>query len=128
MNTTVLVVEDDEAMAEMLSVSLSPRFTVDVCTTKERAISDAKAYLTEQELPDCLVIDLIVNGEGGLDFYEWLRGEGIETPVIFLTGCHPQSPEYLTALETGEALYEKDHFSSQRLAQKIEKLVAGSMG
>lgn len=109
----VLIVEDDEAMARMLMLSLRATYQVVVCTKKAHAVRLAKEHLQKDEtLPDLVVIDLIINGTGGVEFYEWMREEGFECPVIFLTGCHTQSPEYRAAIGTGEVVYEKDDFTA----------------
>jgi len=128
MRYKVLVIEDDRDMAEMLQLTLSPMFDVTICTEKAHAIKQAKAYFDEHGCPDVLVVDLIINGEGGLNFYQWMKDRGYYAPVIFLTGCHRQSPEFQEALETGERVYEKDHFSSATLAEYIQGMVVQKAG
>lgn len=126
---TVLVVEDDEAMAAMLRQALERDFEVVVCTNKVKAIRKAKQYIMGGGRPDVVLLDLIVNGEGGLDFLNWLEAQDRrDTPIIFLTGCHPQSPEYKAAQATGHPIYEKDKFSSKELVSKIEAVVLGGGG
>lgn len=125
---TVVVVEDDKDMAKMLEVTLSPQFDVIVCTEKAHAISRAKNYLAESGSPDAMVIDLIINGQGGLDLYNWMHEQGFSAPVIFLTGCHPNSPEYIAAAATGEQMYEKDNFSSDVLATYLSQMVFDEAG
>lgn len=120
----VLVVEDDVTMADMLRAALEKHFDVTVCTEKAHAVTRAKNALKGGDAPQVVVLDLIINGEGGLDLYRWMRREGIDVPVVFLTGCHAQSPEYREALGTGELVYEKDQFSSRQLVGHLEALVA----
>jgi DNA-binding response OmpR family regulator len=121
----VLVIEDDTEMASMLKSILSLRYDVEVCTEKAHAIRLAKESLSEAgNDPDCVVIDLIINGTGGVEFYHWLREEGHTCPVIFLTGCHPQSPEYRAASATGERIYEKDHFAARSFLEEVARHVA----
>lgn len=120
----VLVIEDDRDMAEMLKATLSAYFDVTICTEKAHAIRQAKEFFHKHGAPDILVIDLIINGEGGLNFYQWMHEGGHYPPVIFLTGCHQHSPEFIAAQETGERVYEKDQFSSATLAQYITEMVA----
>jgi len=118
----VLVLEDDPDMAAMLKITL-PQYEVITCTEKAHAVNKAKKHLLEHGAPDVFLIDLIINGEGGLDFYQWVCEHKFYAPVIFLTGCHPHSPEFVSALETGEIVYEKDQFSSKTLARYISELV-----
>jgi DNA-binding response OmpR family regulator len=122
----VLVIEDDTLMATMLRSVLSTRFQVAVCTEKAHAIRLAKEHLLSEDIPnpDCVVIDLIINGVGGVEFYHWMRGEGFHCPVIFLTGCHQQSPEYRAALNTGEQIYEKDYFMAGQFLEEVATRVA----
>jgi DNA-binding response OmpR family regulator len=124
MKKKVLVVEDDAEMANMLHAVLSDSFQVTVCTDKVHALNRAKQYLKEHGPPDAVIIDIIINGEGGLDFYRWMHMSGYFPPVIFLTGCHEQSPEFVAAVETGEKVYAKDHFSSSKLVQFLTELVS----
>ena len=128
MKSSVLIVEDDRDMAEMLELILSADFNVSVCTEKTHAIRLAKEHLTTHGAPDIMVIDLIINGEGGLDLYQWMHENDFYPPVIFLTGCHQHSPEFVAAVETGERVYEKDNFSSARLAEFIRSMVADTEG
>jgi DNA-binding response OmpR family regulator len=124
MKKSVMIIEDDTEMAQMLELILGTQFEVIVCTERSKAVPKAKSHLTDHGAPDCMVIDLIINGTGGVDFYHWMKGQGFSPPVIFLTGCHQQSPEYRAAKDTGEAIYEKDYFSAKKLlagvAAKIE--------
>lgn len=124
---TVLVVEDDVDMAEMLKATL-PQYDVITCMEKAHALTRAKTYLMDGEAPDIILIDLIINGEGGLEFYQWLGEHGFNIPVLFLTGCHPNSPEFIAAKDTGEAVYEKDKFSSKTLATHISEVVLDKAG
>lgn len=127
--STVLIIEDDVEMARMLEVILGTLYDVTICTEKAHAIQRAKHFFHETvQPPDCVVIDLIINGVGGVDFYYWMRGEGYDCPVIFLTGCHQQSPEYQAALETGEHIYEKDYFSTRTFMQEVAMRVAQKAG
>lgn len=126
---SMLIIEDDVEMANMLRVTMSRYFEVEkVCTSKSQAIQEAKQWLKNNPNPDCLLIDLIINGTGGIDLYQWLRKRGISSKVVFLTGCHPESPEYQEALETGEDLYEKDIFSSKQIAEQALKDIAERNG
>ena len=117
---SLMIVEDDPEMAKMLDITMSRFFEiVKTCTSKATAIDEAEAWLEENPDPDAIIIDLIINGTGGIDLYQWLRKKGISSKVVFLTGCHPESPEYHEAVETGEDLYEKDIFSSKQIARDI---------
>lgn len=120
---TLLILEDDKDMAEMLDHLFGSTFNVVLCVGKSTAIQQAKEYFKAGK-PSFVILDLIINGEGGLDLYKWMRDSGIKTPVAFLTGCHKDSKEFLAAMKTGEPLYEKDMVSFKRLRQEILKFLS----
>lgn len=128
----ILIMEDDEEMARMLEFVLGDSFDqIEVCTTQTDAIHQARDFLSErdpEDWPDVFILDLLINGEDGLDLYEWMKEQnGGEIPdhstVIWLTGCHPKSSEFESIKETEEIVCEKDHFSAQDIREKVEAVV-----
>jgi DNA-binding response OmpR family regulator len=55
---------------------------------RTKAYSSAKTFLDEHDgsTPGCVVLDLLMPEFDGLDVQEALTGQGINRPVIFLTG------------------------------------------
>ena len=79
---TIIVVDDDEAVRDSLSVMLS------LAGLRVRACSSGDALLTllEGQTPDCLVIDVHMPGLNGLELVERLNGAGGGIPVILISG------------------------------------------
>lgn len=78
----IMYIEDEvEALTTMMDF-LNPRgFAVLPYITAEQA------YDKLRELnPDLIIVDVRLIGETGLDFIERIQKEGIETPVIVITG------------------------------------------
>ncbi len=79
---TVYVIDDDESIRELL-VWLMRRSEV-----RAEAFPNAKSFLASYRPggPGCLILDLFMPGMSGLDLQQYLKGAGIEMPVIFLSG------------------------------------------
>jgi len=83
MPTKVLVVEDDELMASLLSEKLRKAgFAVDLAIDGESALGKV-----EKGLPDIILLDLILPGMHGFDFLAKIKKDEKtkEVPVIILS-------------------------------------------
>jgi FixJ family two-component response regulator len=92
----VLVIDDDKSMCEAISSILrSVGLRVEVHNS-------ARSFL-EAELPTapcCLVLDIRMPGQSGLDLQAELTREDIRIPIIFITG-HADVPMTVKALKAG---------------------------
>jgi FixJ family two-component response regulator len=79
---TVYVVDDDGSTREVLAW-LMKRHAI-ACET----FADAKSFLERYRsgAPGCLVLDLHMPGMSGLDVQRVLKKQGVQIPVIFLSG------------------------------------------
>ena len=78
----IVVVDDDEAVRDSLrSLMESEGFEV-------RAFSNGHDLLNEASLPaiGCLVVDYNMPAMNGLELVSALRGRGVSTPAILITG------------------------------------------
>jgi len=77
---TILIVEDDHSMRELMTAKLEKRF--DVLTAQ-----NGKAALTiiENKSVDLIVSDIMMPGMDGYEFVRDLRNMGMQTPVIMAT-------------------------------------------
>jgi FixJ family two-component response regulator len=93
---TVFLVDDDPAVL----MALSGLMQASGYATK--AYCSAEAFLSEHDAstPGCAVLDLSMPGLNGLDVQEALVRQGVERPVIFLTG-HGTIPETVLAMRAG---------------------------
>ena len=76
----VLVVDDDAALAEMLTIVLrNEGFEPKVCPTGDQALSDFRGFR-----PDVVLLDLMLPGKDGIDVCKELRAES-GVPIVMLT-------------------------------------------
>ena len=76
----VLVVDDDAALAEMLTIVLrNEGFDSRVCPTGDRALADFRDYR-----PDLVLLDLMLPGKDGIDVCKEIRAES-GVPIVMLT-------------------------------------------
>ena len=77
----ILVVEDEIDMNRLIVKTLKKAdYSVDGCFDGE----EAKNYLIGAEY-DGVILDVMMPKLDGYGLLEWMRGKGIETPVLFLT-------------------------------------------
>jgi FixJ family two-component response regulator len=110
----VLVVDDDESMREALRSLLQ---SVDLRVEVYRS---AAAFL-QAELPAgpcCIVLDVRLPGQSGLDLQAELSREDIRIPIIFITG-HGDVPMSVRALKAGAVDFLVKPFRDQDLLDAI---------
>jgi FixJ family two-component response regulator len=90
------LIDDDpsvrRAIARLLTAEL---FQIETFESAEQFLESGKAGIAE-----CLVVDLMMPGMNGLELYEQLAAESIDTPVVFLTG-HGDIPTGVRAMKEG---------------------------
>jgi FixJ family two-component response regulator len=109
------VIDDDSSVREALeslvrSVGLQVR-------THGTVADFLKAPATEG--PTCLVLDVRLPGQGGLDFQSTLTGSGIHMPIIFITG-HGDIPMSVRAMKGGAVEFMTKPFRDQDLLDAIQ--------
>lgn len=110
----VLVVDDDEFMREALRSLLK---SVDLRVEMYRS---AAAFL-QAELPAgpcCIVLDVRLPGQSGLDLQAELSREDIRIPIIFISG-HGDVPMSVRALKAGAVDFLVKPFRDQDLLDAI---------
>jgi len=113
---TVFVIDDDariRAATERLLKSVG---------LHAESYATPKEFLT-RKLPDgptCLVLDVRLPGMSGLDVQRKLADEGIEIPVIFITG-HADIPMTVRAMKSGAVEFLTKPFRDQDLLDAIQQ-------
>jgi len=74
-------------------------------------------------VPSCLVLDIRLGGESGLDFQDWLASAGIEIPVILITG-HGDIPMTVRGMRAGAIDFLTKPFSEQQMLDAVATAVA----
>ena len=70
----------------------------------------------------CLVLDINLNGESGIDVSRKLTRAGVSLPVIFMSGSDYEASRE-AALEAGCVAYLRKPFPSRRLIEAIDQAV-----
>lgn len=115
--TTVLVVEDEPSISEVVSLYLK-RAGYQVTIANDGLA--AKAML-ERALPDLVVLDLMLPKLGGLELARWLRAQG-DIPIIMLTARREET-DRIAGLEMGADDYVVKPFSPQELVSRVKAVL-----
>ena len=113
----ILVVEDEQSIGEVVSLYLRRAgYQVTV-------VQDGQAALDELsvELPDLVVLDLMLPKVSGLEITRWLRNRG-DTPIIMLTARRDE-PDRIAGLEMGADDYVPKPFSPQELVSRVRAVL-----
>ena len=115
---TVLVVEDDEAMA----VALHDGFTLegfDVLTARD---GETGLELARRHAPSIVILDVMLPRLSGLDVCRRLRQEGRDVPIIMLT-ARGQELDRVVGLRLGADDYVTKPFSLTELLARVEAVL-----
>ncbi len=113
----VLVVEDEPSIAEVVGLYLQ-RAGYQVHTTAD---GKAAMSLLEKEIPDLVILDLMLPEMDGLSLTRWLR-ERSDVPIIMLT-ARREEIDRITGLEMGADDYVVKPFSPQELVSRVRAVM-----
>jgi len=115
----VIVIDDDPsvraALADLLgSVGLQAQL-----------FASTQAFLRSERIdaPGCLVLDIRMPGQSGLDFQRTMVDADIHLPVIFITG-HGDIPMSVRAMKAGAIEFLTKPFRDQDLLDAIQQGIA----
>jgi FixJ family two-component response regulator len=110
----VLVVDDDEGMREALRSLLQ---SVDLRVEMFRS---AAAFLQAElpTAPSCILLDVRLPGQSGLELQAELIREDVHIPIIFMTG-HGDVPMSVRALKAGAIDFLEKPFRDQDLLEAV---------
>jgi FixJ family two-component response regulator len=111
----VVVVDDDPGMLTSLRRLLTAH------GFEARVFGAAEGCLAGSDSTEsiCLVLDVNLNGQSGIEFCAQIRREGIEHPVIFITGIDSEIVRE-AALAVGCVAYLAKPFQAEALIAAIE--------
>src|ERR1700734_1356073 len=113
--STVLVIDDDPDLRASIARLLR---SLDLDT---RLFASVPEFL-KSDLPDgpaCLVLDVRLPGQSGLDFQRELVGASTQLPIIFITG-HGDIPMSVQAMKGGAVEFLTKPFRDQELLDGIQ--------
>jgi two-component system response regulator MtrA len=113
----VLVVDDDAALAEMLTLVLrNEGFTSEIVTRGDAAMAAFRAFR-----PDVVLLDLMLPGKDGIDVCREIRAES-GVPIVMLT-ARSDTVDVVVGLESGADDYVAKPFKPKELVARIRARV-----
>jgi two-component system alkaline phosphatase synthesis response regulator PhoP len=115
---TVLVVEDEHALADVLTDNLRDEgYDVHVAHDGEAALT-----MWREAQPDLVILDIMLPAINGLDVCQTRRNEGDDTPVLFLSALG-QADERVAGLEAGGDDYLAKPFHLPEFLLRVRALL-----
>jgi DNA-binding response OmpR family regulator len=118
----ILVVEDEPSIREVVSLYLKRAgYQVTVVEDGQAALDSLS-----RQLPDLVVLDLMLPKVDGLEIARWLRERG-DTPIIMLT-ARREERDRIAGLEMGADDYVVKPFSPQELVSRVRAVLRRTKG
>jgi len=120
MNASVLVVEDDTALCELLTWNLSAEgYEVRSTGDGEEAL-----VMVREQMPDAIVLDWMIEQVPGIEVCRQLRKDKqtAQVPILMLT-ARGEEEDMIRGLRTGADDYVTKPFSPRELMARIEALL-----
>jgi two-component system phosphate regulon response regulator PhoB len=121
---TILVVEDEDAIREMLVMVLEQ---ADLDVTAVASAEQAQCILADQTKPDLMVLDWMLPGISGVDLARRLKQDPLfkEIPIILLT-ARDADEDKVRGLDIGADDYVTKPFSPKELVARIKAVLRRS--
>src|SRR5512134_2442016 len=114
---TILVVEDEASIAEVVSLYLKRAgYNVQTASDGKQAMD-----LFEKQMPDFVILDLMLPEVDGLSLTRWLRDRS-DVPIIMLTARREEA-DRIAGLEMGADDYVVKPFSPQELVSRVRAVM-----
>lgn len=121
-NASILVVEDEPSIREVVTLYLE-RAGFEVSSVTD---GDAAVESLDRNMPDLVVLDLMLPGIDGFEIARYLRASG-ETPIIMLTARRDEV-DRIAGLELGADDYVVKPFSPQELVSRVRAVLRRTRG
>ncbi len=116
---TIALIEDDEAVLDSLRLLLQSRgFAVTGFKSAESFLASPQARSAT-----CIVSDVRLPGKSGVDLQRMLAANGVETPMILITG-HGDIAMAVTAMREGASDFIEKPYDAERLIVSIARALA----
>jgi len=111
---TVFVVDDDDEMRDSLATLL------DVLGFAVRTFAGGSSFARfyQRDMPGCLVLDIRMPRQSGLELYEQFLRDGKRLPVIFIT-AHADVSTAVAAMKTGAIEFLEKPFDRELLLERV---------
>lgn len=117
---TILVVDDEEDIRELVQLNLSREgYTILPCETGEQALD-----LATTKMPDLIILDLMLPGIDGLEVCKRLKNNSktMQIPLVMLT-AKGEEADIVAGLELGADDYVTKPFSGKVLVARVRRLL-----
>jgi FixJ family two-component response regulator len=110
----VYVIDDDPSMRNAIEDLLQS------VGLGVRVFPSAQEFLKapRPDAPGCIVLDVRLPGQSGLDFQQQISGTAMELPIVFITG-HGDVPMSVRAMKSGAVEFLTKPFRDQELIDAI---------
>ena len=120
LETTILLVEDEPAILDLLEFTLAPK------GYRVRRAMDARTALAilREALPDLIILDWMLPGESGVQLARTLRSDARTKgmPIIMLT-ARAEEADKISGLDAGADDYMTKPFSPRELVARVNALL-----
>jgi two-component system, LuxR family, response regulator FixJ len=114
--TLIYIVDDDEAVRDSISVLMeSAGYEVEVFELAWAALDRCR-----MRLPDCILSDVRMPGMDGIEFQEKLTENGIDVPVVIMTG-HGDVRLAVRAMKAGALDFIEKPFDDHTVLASIKE-------
>jgi len=114
---TILVVEDEASIAEVVSLYLKRAgYNVQIASDGKQAMN-----ILEKQMPQFVILDLMLPEVDGLSLTRWLRDRS-DVPIIMLTARRAEI-DRIAGLEMGADDYVVKPFSPQELVSRVRAVM-----
>ncbi|WP_371136515.1 phosphate regulon transcriptional regulator PhoB [Novosphingobium sp.] len=123
MAASILIVEDDAALSELLEWNLRAEgFDVRVTPDGEEAL-----VMVRESLPDAIILDWMIENLSGIEVCRQLRRnkDSARVPILMLT-ARGEEEDRIRGLKTGADDYVTKPFSPRELLARVEALLRRS--
>jgi len=114
--SSVFVVDDDASMRISIKRLLREHGFIATLFGSTQALLDHDDFSNAI----CIIIDINLNGQSGIELRRSLANEGVAAPVIFITGNDSQANR-LAAIESGCIAYLNKPFTAQSFIAAVER-------
>jgi FixJ family two-component response regulator len=117
-SSTIFVVDDDDEVRASLGTLLG------VLGFAVRTFACPRSFscFYQTEMRGCLVLDIHMPRQTGLELYEQLLREGKRIPVIFIT-AHADVPTAVAAMKTGALEFLEKPFDGHQLLERVQAAI-----
>lgn len=112
-----LVVDDDLKIRKLIRVNLEPRGYI----VQEASDGSAAIRAVQANLPDLMLLDLVMPGLSGIDVCSWVRKRS-DLPIIVLS-AHDEEELKVQALDAGADDYVSKPFGYEELLARVRAVM-----